>query len=240
MIRHATIGLTLSLLSAAVYAQAPASTPRPKDAVAAARAAPAPERPPLALRADFDSEPSETPVTMASIKDKELKFATYGPGKDMVSKTYHAKPPNEGGFIWTGACTQLCGFTVFLPDSYVDLTGQAKVTWRTEQTGLHQLRLMLKLADGSMIVSDQSVGASSDWQVSELIIRDLRWRMVDLETMNDASPARGAGQWLPPPDLSRVAEIGFTDLQAGSGHGTMGGSSRVKWIEVYGKRLPRS
>jgi hypothetical protein len=37
-----------------------------------------------------------------------------------------------------------------------------------------------------------------------------------------------------------VAEVGFTDLEPGSGHGTMGGSSRVSWIEVYAKKVPRS
>jgi hypothetical protein len=40
------------------------------------------------------------------------------------------------------------------------------------------------------------------------------------------------------PDLSKVDEIGFTDLMAGSGHGP-GGSSRVDWIEVYGKPVKR-
>jgi hypothetical protein len=39
-------------------------------------------------------------------------------------------------------------------------------------------------------------------------------------------------------DLSKVEEIGFTDLMRGSGHG-MGGGSRVDWIEVYGKPIPR-
>jgi hypothetical protein len=176
---------------------------------------------------------------MASIKSKELRFATYGPGKNLVDKTWHAEPPNQGGFIWSGNCTQLCGFTLYLPDEYLDLSGPARITWNTEETGLHQLRLMLKLASGVMLVSDQSVGASSDWQVSDLVIRDLRWRALDAEHMNDASLARGGGQWLPVQDLAKVAEIGWTDLQAGSGHGTNGGSSRVKWIEVYGKRTPR-
>lgn len=197
-------------------------------------------RPPLAFRADFDSAPSESPMTMASIKNKDLHFATYGPGKGLVDKTWHAEPPNQGGFVWSGNCTQLCGITLFMPNEYLDLTGAARITWNTEQTGLHQLRLMLKLAGGEMIVSDQSVGASSDWQVSDLVIRDLRWRALDVEHMNDANLARGGGQWLPPPDLSRVAEIGWTDLQAGSGHSSNGGSSRVKWLEVYGRRVPRN
>ena len=228
-------GFALMLLTPfiAVGAQTPAPAAQPR-AVATSEV-----RPPLAFRAGFDSPPGESPLTAASIKNKELRFATYGPGKNLVDKTWHADPPNQGGFIWSGNCTQLCGLTLYLPDEYVDLSGPARITWNTEQTGLHQLRLMIKLASGEMLVSDQFVGASSDWQVSDLIIRDLRWRALDTEHMNDASMARGGGQWLPSPDLSRVAEIGWTDLQAGSGHGTQGGSSRVKSIEVYGRRMPR-
>jgi hypothetical protein len=39
------------------------------------------------------------------------------------------------------------------------------------------------------------------------------------------------------PNLSRVEEIGFTELMRGGGHGASG--SRVDWIEVYGKPVPR-
>ena len=40
-------------------------------------------------------------------------------------------------------------------------------------------------------------------------------------------------------DLSRVEEIGFTDLMRGAGHGS-GGGSRVDWIQVTGKPVPRA
>ena len=112
------------------------------------------------------------------------------------------------------------------------------MTWRTAETGLHQLRLLIKTADGKLLVSDQSVTATSDWQVSDLVIADLRWREVDTKTMNDINPPRNA-PWLPQPDLSQVSEIGFTDLMAGSGHGRQAGSSRVDWIEVYGTRVAK-
>ena len=47
------------------------------------------------------------------------------------------------------------------------------------------------------------------------------------------------GQWIEKPDLSRIDEIGFTDLMAGSGHGP-GGWSDVGKIEVFGKGVPRN
>jgi hypothetical protein len=45
------------------------------------------------------------------------------------------------------------------------------------------------------------------------------------------------------PDLSKVDEIGFTDLMPGSpdnhGHGAAS-TSRVDWIEIYAPKVPRS
>ena len=40
------------------------------------------------------------------------------------------------------------------------------------------------------------------------------------------------------PDLSKVEEIGFTDLMAGGGHG-QSGWSRIDWIEVHGNPVKR-
>ena len=49
--------------------------------------------------------------------------------------------------------------------------------------------------------------------------------------------------WVVNPDLSKVDEIGFTDLMPGSpdnhGHGAAS-TSRVDWIEIYAPRVPRS
>jgi hypothetical protein len=39
-------------------------------------------------------------------------------------------------------------------------------------------------------------------------------------------------------DLSRVDEVGFTDLMRGAGHGT-DGNSALDWIEVHGNFLSR-
>jgi hypothetical protein len=195
-------------------------------------------RPPLVFHEGFSDGFSEDPVTQKSIETKDLKIFTYGPGKDLWSKTWHPNAPMVGGFMWTGACVQVCGMTLGYANDVIDLRGLAKVTWRTAETGLHQLRLLIKTADGKLLVSDQSVSATSDWQVSDLVIADLRWREVDTKTMNDVNPP-GNAMWLPQPDLSQVAEIGFTDMMPGSGHGKQAGSSRVDWIEVYGQRVPK-
>lgn len=222
--------LALALLAAlgvgvCAHAQAPA---------AAARYVPEDHRPPLFFREDFNNEPEETPITQASIASKDLTFALYGPGRDGVAKSHHASPQDDPSYVWLGSCLQICGFTLRHRDSQVDLTGLAKIRWRTKQTGFHQLRLMLKLADGTMLVSDYYEGASTDWRESEVAVQDIRWRRLDTKVMND-------GPWVDKPDLSHVDEIGWTDLAAGSGHGSGGqvGSSRIDWIEVHGMPVKR-
>ena len=47
------------------------------------------------------------------------------------------------------------------------------------------------------------------------------------------------GSWVEKPDLSRVDEIGWTQLMPGSGHG-VGGFVAVSKFEVWGKPVPRS
>jgi hypothetical protein len=217
-------GLLLSALSTVALAQGAANAPKfvPED-----------NRPPLAFREDFINEPNETPVTMTSIKNKALRFTLWGPGKDMVAKSWHKSPKDESGYIWTGSCTQVCGFTLYDPASYLDLRDLAKIVWRTKEAGFHQLRLMLKLADGKTLVGDKTVDATSDWHVSEMTIQDIEWHGLNTKTMTDDPVVKN-------PDLSKVAEIGWTDLMPGSGHGTPGGSTRVDWFEVYAREVPRN
>jgi hypothetical protein len=70
---------------------------------------------------------------------------------------------------------------------------------------------------------------------SEIQLVDVRWRRLDIENVIEGRD----GYWVDYPDLSKVEEIGFTDLMRGAGHGS-GGGSRVDWIEVYGKSVPRT
>jgi hypothetical protein len=105
----------------------------------------------------------------------------------------------------------------------VDLTGAAKIRWRAKQTGFRHLRLIVKLADGKWLVGDIADGPSTDWREREFILADLRWRSLNINTIIE-------GAWVEKPDLSRVEEIGFTDLMLGGGAPA---SSRLDWIEVY-------
>ena len=92
----------------------------------------------------------------------------------------------------------------------------------------------MKLADGTWLVGDHATAYSTDWVESEIQLVDVRWRALDIEHV-----VEGRGDsWVANPNLSKVEEIGFTDLMPGGGHGAPG--SRIDWIEVYGKPVPRA
>jgi len=111
----------------------------------------------------------------------------------------------------------------------VDLTGFAKLRWRTKQFGLRQLRIVLKLANGTWLVSDLSDGPSKDWQIKEFNIQDIEWHILDPKRIVEIGVAKN-------PDLSDVEEIGFTDLMPG---GKSAACSRLDWIAVDGKPVKR-
>ncbi|MDO8632690.1 MAG: hypothetical protein Q7R41_19580, partial [Phycisphaerales bacterium] len=97
------------------------------------------------------------------------------------------------------------------------------------------LHPIVKLADGTWLVGDHATPFSLDWVESEIQLADVRWRTLDIENVVEGK----GGKWVENPNLSRVEEIGFTDLMRGSGHGG-GGGSRIDWIQVTGKTVPRA
>lgn len=186
-------------------------------------------RPGLFFREDFRETPPETPVTQAHVANPDLLLALYGPGKEGVKKSHHEQPPDDPYYIWTGTCAGPAVVTLRHKNSFVDIAGQAKLRWRSKQSGFRFLRIVLKLADGKWLVGDQYDDASDDWRVREFNFSDIRWRRLDIKTVTE-------GDWEPAPDLGKVDEIGFTDLMAGGGSPA---SSRVDWIEVYGRPVSR-
>jgi hypothetical protein len=187
-------------------------------------------RPPQFFREDFKETPAATPITQDHLSSPNLVLALYGPGREGMKKSHHDKPLDDPYYIWDGTCATACAATLRDKSSYVDLTGLAKIHWRTEQSGFRPLHVIVKLASGAWLVSEQAEGASSDWRESELPIRDLRWRQLNITTLVE-------GAAVEKPDLSRVDEIGWSTLMPGA---SSGASSRVDWIAVYGRPVSRA
>ena len=187
------------------------------------------DRPPLFFREDWKELPAATPVTQEHVANTNLLVGLYGPGKDGIKKSHHDKPADDPFYIWTGTCVGNCAIALKHKSAYVDLTGQSKIVWRSKQAGFRELRIILKLANGAWLVSDQSDGPSEDWRVREFNLSDIRWRKLDSKTVVE-------GGWVEKPDLSKVDEIGWTDLMTGGGTPAC---SRVDWIEVWGRTVRR-
>jgi hypothetical protein len=187
-------------------------------------------RPGLLFREDWRETPPVTPVTQEHVSNPALVLTCHGPAAGKIRKSHHDQPADDPYYIWSGEADGNWAVSLRHREADMDLSGQGKIRWRAKQTGFRQLRVVLKLGSGKWVVSDQFDGDSLDWRVREFNLADLRWRALDMKTIVE-------GKWEPNPDLSRVEEIGCTDLMAG---GRTPASSRVDWIEVYGTAVPKS
>ena len=202
-------------------------------------------RPPIAFREDWTDPTPDQPVDYkdtdldAHLQNENLTMVRYGIGAKDVLYDRHVQPADDPGYIWLGACAAgPCVITIKDKDAYLNLgVAGAKVVWRTKQGGFRQLRLVMKLPDGTFLISDRYAGPSDDWNVSEISMLDVNWRRLIIQDqatwtrIYEEAPVDN-------PDLSRVDEIGFTDLMVG-GPSFFGGTSRIDWIEVHAERQIR-
>jgi hypothetical protein len=186
-------------------------------------------RPSLFFREDWKEIMAATPVTQDHVSNKNLIMNLYGPGCDSIRKSHHERPVDDPYYIWSGLCPGNWAVTLKNKTSFADLSGFAKIVWRSKQSGLRSLHIILKLSDGTWLVSDQCEGQSKDWRVYEFNMTDINWYRLDIGSVVEGAPVSN-------PDLSRVDEVGFTDLMRG---GQSIACSRLDWIEVYGKAVGR-
>lgn len=186
-------------------------------------------RPDVFFREDWKEIPAEIPLNQRHVNNPNLEVHLYGPGRDSLKKSNHEKPVDDPYYVWSGLCLENWMVSLRHRTQNVDLTGYAKVIWRTKQVGLRHLRITLKLTDGTWLVSDQSSGPSKDWKSDEFNLQDITWHILDPERITEIGVAKN-------PDLSNVEEVGFTDLMAG---GRSNACSRLDWIEVHGRPVSR-
>lgn len=186
-------------------------------------------RPGLFFREDWKEIPAEIPLNQRHVENSDLVVNLYGSGRDSLKKSNHEKPVDDPYYVWSGLCQGNWMISLRHRNQNVDLTGFAKIKMRTKQAGLRQLRITLKLVNGSWLISDLSAGPSKDWNVSEFNLQDITWHRLDPDSITEIGIAHDV-------DISEVEEIGFTDLMAG---GRSNACSRLDWIEVYGVPVSR-
>lgn len=189
---------------------------------------PAPQPAPLFFKETWKQAPGNVPMTQEFVVNPDLQVNLYGTGKEDFGVTSEGNVPH----IWTGLCATSCAVTLSHKDSFVDLTGKAKIRWFSKTSGFHEVRPVLKLADGTFLVGDHVDANTFDYHESEFYLSEVRWLKLDMPKVLTK------GTLLDKVDLSKVDAVGFADLSPGSGHGT-GGYSDVAWIEVYGKPVKR-
>jgi hypothetical protein len=201
------------------------------------------EYPPVFFREDWKFDASapnvnnarepEHPIVQGDVASPNLEVHVYG---DHAGTRTVIQPYNKDiTYVMSLLCTSNCAITLRDKNNDVDLSGLGTLRWRTRISGFHLLRPIVKLADGTWLIGDKTAGLSTDWVESEFNLIDVRWRYLDIENVVEGREA----VWVDNPNLSRVEEIGFTDLMRGAGHGS-GGGSRVDWIQVSGKPVPRT
>ena len=227
-LRATTVFMTLMLAAtvAVASAQEPAGN-RPAGAAGARQGGPRqPPAPiPLFFRETWKDTPA-VPATQAVVTNPDLEMTVYGKAPEVN---------NEGNVphVWTGLCAPACAITLKHRQNMVDLTGKARMKWFAKTSGFHEIRPVVKLADGTWLVGSFADAYTFDYHESEFHFAEVRWLKLDIQTLTTK------GTLLDTVDLSKVDEVGFVDLTPGSGHG-LGGFSDVGWIEVYGKPVSRS
>ena len=71
-----------------------------------------------------------------------------------------ATDENNPIHLWTGLCTSPCGVTLRDKSSYADLTGLAWIRWVTKMSGFHQVRPVIRLAEGALLAGDHAGGST--------------------------------------------------------------------------------
>jgi hypothetical protein len=147
-------------------------------------------RPSLFLREDWkdiSNRPGGVPIVQAAITTPDIELNVYGvpkPGIDPAIGIFmnrRVSPKDDPTFAWTGPCRQPCALALRNRNSYMDLTGLAKIRWRTKQTGFHYLRPIVKLADGTWMVGDHAEQPRTDWLITEFSFIDVRWHYLNIE-----------------------------------------------------------
>ena len=228
--RLSLLALTFLASSVAAFAQQPAA-----PAAGARAGGPNRGRPPLFFKEEWKQteKGGEHPVTPAeALSNPNLELKLYGPAAKEFLMTGSAGDENNPTHLWTGMCTSPCGATLRDKARMVDLSGLARIKWNTKMSGFHQVRPLIKLADGTYLVGDKADGSITDWLWSEIPVADVKWLRIDIAT------GVTKGTFVPNPDLTKVDEVGYIDLMPGSGHG-QGGWSDVAQIEIYGRPVTR-
>jgi hypothetical protein len=174
----------------------------------------------------------ENPLSQAHVSNANLELKLYGPESEELQVTGFDGNDTNPTHTWSGLCGAGCTFAFKHKTAFADLTGSARMMVQSKTSGFHKIHPFIKLADGTTFIGDYELGQTTDFLFQELRFQDVKWIAFNTET------GVTRGNLVSSIDLSRVDEIGFTDLQPGADHGP-GGWSDVAVVRVYANAVPR-
>ena len=174
----------------------------------------------------------ENPLVQDHVANAELELKLYGPKSEELQVTGFDGNDANPTHTWSGLCGAGCTFAFRHRNSYADLTGSARVMVQSKTSGFHKIHPFIKLADGKTYIGNVELGNTTDFLFEEFRIQDVRWIAFNTEI------GVTRGNLVTDIDLSKLDEIGFTDLQPGADHGP-GGWSDVAVVRVYAKAVAR-
>jgi len=185
--------------------------------------------------------PMAQPMVQDNLGNQHLTLHIYGNASE-IRKAFH---PDED-YTYTGETTTNWAITVSDKTAFWDLARDGRIRLQTRNSGYRFLHIVIKTANGRYYVSEEGSGESTAWIETDYTLGDLHWRnLLMTDTPTNASNRRAPDPKRIPiiptskatPDLSRVDEVGFSDLTAG---GWIPATSRVKSFDLWGRTVPRN
>ncbi len=165
--------------------------------------------------------------TPAVVTNARLEARLYGSDAKVVRAAVHEDRVD----LWNGMATSPVAITLRDTRNYVDLTGAARLRLTVRTNAVHPLNPVVKLADGTLIVSDRGIDTHGEFLTTEIAFTNMRWYGLDPSTVTVLTEVKN-------PDLSRVDEVGVVMLAPGGGHG-IAGSMNLSTVELFAHPRPR-
>jgi hypothetical protein len=216
-IGRAIVSLSFVGIAAGAFAQAPAPVPPPllfKEAW---------KQPPYTGQLNDENRR----VTQAAVTNPNLELKLYGAGASDIGVYVH----EDRHDLWNGMSNSPVAVTLRSKDSYLDLTGLARLRAIVRTGYLHVVHPVVKLADGTLIAGSRTINTNEDYLMSDVSFTGQRWFKLDPTKVVVMQEVKN-------PDFSKVDEVGFVDLMPGGGHGNAGWMN-ISTVELYAKAVPR-
>src|SRR5437879_5127420 len=116
------------------------------------------------------SQTAQVPVVQENIADPNLQLKEYGPAAKELLTSGTPGSETTPFTVWSGACTGPFAITFRMRNSYVDLTGLGRIRWSVKTSGFHEVRPVVKLADGTLLVGDHTDSSVAMFNVREFAL----------------------------------------------------------------------